>query len=319
MKKKKFFKYEILNLLLVIIATIFFYMYLNIDYLDDPFIQSQKKGVSDISRYFNQYNNISLTHISNLKILKDPSYTVLTFILNNMGINFKKFMLIVIFFYYLSFEKILFKIINNKSFSFLFLLALLTISSFVMISIIGVALRQGIAFIILIQVFLLDEKKNLNKILLVLLATSFHLSAILFLPFILLENFFLKKKKLLNRLLLIFVFIYVLNVNFFSISINMFINFFEIDLRALSSNSTYRYGFSIYKFIASIIPIIIVNLVFKLSEMPKLFFRIYIFYCYSIILGIIFCFFPYHDRIFLFGWSISPLLIIYSLHYFLKN
>ena len=105
---------------------------------------------------------------------------------------------------------------------------------------------------------------------------------------------------------------------FLAYYLNEFNIFIKIDtgsLIFLDQNETiYKLGFSIKKLIASLIPVIAFNLAsYKKSDFSILKKRIYFYYVYIVMLGMLLSGFIFHDRIFLYAWAISPILLVYSI------
>ena len=270
---------------------------------------------SNLQRYFYNYSNLSYIEISE----KDFGYRLITDILQKIGVSFEVFLFTLFFLYYLIFCKIFYRLTYLKGWIIYILLILLT--SFWMDYLIGAALRQGIAFMIMIYFFFSREVAGYtSSLLIVLIASSVHLSALLFIVFVALEKYWYIRVKLLD-------FVFVLSFLFYVLSLtswyaNFMLNFttyFDFDLRSLKPDDDHSTtGFSIYKAIAISVP----ALAFRLTNFPKKFskilsIRIYWFYSLACIAGMFLSILPYHDRIMLYAWAISPILLAIAIYKFL--
>jgi hypothetical protein len=188
------------------------------------------------------------------------------------------------------------------------------ILTFWLVPAVTVALRQGFA-ILLIAMFLevFNRKKSfILKFLIIFFIVSIHFSAIILLPLVVFWNTLKKKISLFNGLFFIALILYITNSWYFlSSQIVLLLIDINIPLGALSvSNSDYIVGFSSYKMAAFLLPVI-------LYKVPTYFgyrhhvetIDVYIIFVYFSIIGMIFSGFPYHDRLFLYAWTFSPILI----------
>ena len=294
----------ITSLFIVIIVIIFWYIRdINSLLAIDARFHSKYLPVSDLAKYNADYLDPAFGN------LKDPGYIFITILFKNIGISFKFFLFSVIFSFYSIFLLIFNRLTlcNKWYINFLLLLGL----SLWMQPLVTVALRQGIAFIFLIFfLFRKDDLSFLKKILIVFLVSSIHLSAIIFLPYILFERYFITKVKFVDILFILTFIIYSMGVTyFFSDLLVDVVIYLGIDLRAFTNNlSEYKTGFSIYKSLAIIIPLLLFRFT-KFSNQNFLGRRMYIFYIYVCICGMLLSEFPYHDRVFLYAWGISPIFI----------
>jgi hypothetical protein len=271
--------------------------------------------LSDLQRYFYNYNNLSYIEISE----KDFGYSLITGILQKIGVSFEVFLFTLFFLYYLIFCKIFYRLSHLKGWIIYILLILLT--SFWMDYLIGAVLRQGIAFMIMIY-FLFSREVTGYKLslLIVLIASSVHLSALLFIVFVILEKYWYTRIKLLDLIFVLSFLFYVLGLTtWFANFVLNFAIYFDFNLRSLWPVDDHpTSGFSIYKAIAIYVP----ALAFRLTNFPKKFskilsIRIYWFYSLTCIAGMFLSALPYHDRIMLYGWAISPILLTIAIYKFL--
>jgi hypothetical protein len=281
-------------------------------------IYNEGYSVSDLSRYYLEFKETetqTFFHFFN----EDFGYYWLSLILNFIGINFQFLLFCVLFLYYLSFLLIFYKLSGIKKW-YVYLFLFLGLSLW-MYPLVTVAFRQGIAFLILISLLFRKETLPfLSKLLIIILASAFHFSAIFLLPYIFLDKYLSNRLKILDIFFIIVFFLYI--SGYTVIISNLFINItssLSIDIRALANNELlYKTGFSIYKALAILIP----ALLFRMSNLSNLYSsilagRIYVFYIFVCICGMILSDLPYHDRILLYGWGISPILVCCFLNTFL--
>jgi hypothetical protein len=266
-------------------------------------------NISDLSRYYAEF--IHIRSVFNFPSFhEDFGYYWVVLTLNFFGINFHFFLFCILFFSYLSFLLIFYRLTGFKKW-YIYLILFLGLS-FWLQSLVTTTFRQGIAFLILISfLFKKETMLFLPKLLTIILAASFHFSAIFLIPYIFFDKYFAKRLIILDIIFIFVFFLYVLGYT--SILSNLFINistYLSIDIRSLAAQGTYITGFSIYKAFAILIP----ALSFRLSNLSNfnsnmLGRRIYVFYIFVCICGMILSDLPYHDRILLYGWGISPILI----------
>ena len=184
-----------------------------------------------------------------------------------------------------------------------------------------VALPQGVAFIFLIYFLYYKYKLSfLLKIFIIIFASTIHFSAIFLTPIIIFDKFFHRNIRILEFLFFLSFLLYITNQTFiFSEILIYFSETTSLDIGALSNKeSAYAVGFSLLKFIALIIPIILFRLTdfekFSSSILAK---RIYSYYLYIGIIGMLLSNLPYHDRLLLYAWGVSPILITAFMYIFL--
>jgi hypothetical protein len=270
---------------------------------------------SELSTYYQYYDNVLTDDNSNNK---DLGYFLLTFIFKKIGFSFKFFLFICLFLYYLTLSIVFYKITFCKKWFLYFILIVL--GSYFLVPLFLVVNRQGIATLTLIFIlFAINSELLILRLFTVLLASTIHFSAIFFLPFIILEKFIKNNRvKLIDKIFITTFLLYF--IGFFEYTSNLFINFssyFNLNIRALGSENDYKTGFTIYKAVSIAIP----PLLFRLTNFSNKYigFRIYIFFCFACIIGMFLSGLPYHDRILLYGWTLSPILITCFIISFLNN
>lgn len=316
------FKFVIFSFFFSIIFTIVFWQTLNLTDRLTPFASGHE---TNLEKYNEKYKEMSVEKLmtdvsltSNyLKSKVDIGYSVLVFISKAIGLNFESFLFIVIIINYMAYILTFSKITSSKN--WIIYIGLMILASFWMNSSIAAVLRQGVAICFLF--FFLFRKESISfsrGLTIVLIASAIHISAIIFVPYIILEKRLIQKLKLLNLIYLFISIIYIFNINFFISDLLMnFLNFFDIHPRSLQY---YRInhpttGFSLTKFLVTTIPIILFSLALKQKKkIPTIFEkRIYLYYIYPSIIGMMLSQISYHDRIFLFAWTFSPIFIAYFL------
>ena len=184
-----------------------------------------------------------------------------------------------------------------------------------------VALPQGVSFVFLIYfLFNKENPSTLYKFLIIIFASLIHFSAIFLIIIIFLDKIFIKKLILIEILFLITSLLYIANYTFvFSNFIIYLSNLISLDIGALGNqNNTYDVGFSFLKFIALVIPILLFKFLnFEKLNSSYLAKRMYLYYLFIGITGMILSNLPYHDRIFLYAWGVSPIFLTSFLYVFL--
>jgi len=261
-------------------------------------------GTSDLSRYYHAYNNILLDDVLSLGFTGDSGYYWVTFLANRIGLGFEFFLYGVMFFYVIVFVSFFYGITFCRS--WLVYVVVMLLLFFLLIPLVTVVLRQGIATLFL--VFFLFRKEGLSilyKIVVVFLAATFHYSAIMFLFYVLVEQYLMARIKLVDGLFIVVFTLYLLGL--FSMLGNMLIDYW-LNIGALgNTDSAYTVGFSIYKAIAIAIPAFLFRITrFSSSSLGK---RLYIYFFYASTLGMLLSGLPYHDRVMLYAWAVSPILL----------
>ena len=273
----------------------------------------QTQDVSDLSKYYKFYNTNSFDSLLAIDWSKGQIFYGIFYLFKVAGVSFELFLFIIINLYYITFAKLARNFLKTGNIYIVFLIyGTLT---FWLVPAVSVALRQGFAML-LIALFLeiFDRKKNfLLKFLIIFIITGIHFSAIIFLPLVVFWSMLKRETLLLNSLFFITLTLYITNSwGFLSSQIVLLLIDMNMPLGALSSSSASHYivGFSSYKMIAFLLPIILyrVPIYFGCSHNIEVI-SIYILFVYFSIIGMIFSGFPYHDRFFLYAWIFSPILI----------
>lgn len=309
---------KVLRFVVILIGSYFFWILADVGSYIYPEINNSN-DMSQYYAYYKQNDNIDFLEIF-LIHKSDRVYFVFTYFLNKLGISFEFFLFSLIFsFFFLTYK--LFRQITLSN-SFIYLMWIILFSSFWAQSIILVTLRQGFAYLII--VYFLSKREKIGffkKLIIILFAANIHGSAIIFIPYIFVENKALKNIKFIEVLFIFFLLGYFLNIPVYYVE-NVFnlLKYFDIDTRSLmffeQENTSYKLGFSFYKFLAFGIPLLAFKLAnYKKTNLSILIKRIYVYYLYSIMLGIFFSGFIFHDRLFVYGWAITPVLLVYAILY----
>ena len=276
---------------------------------------------SNLKKYYIKYNNFS-EEVElggfNEYYYKDYGYFILTKFLKDIGISFNYFLFSSFFLFLGICCKVFNKLSSYKSWIPYFFLILL--ACLVMNSLLGNTVRQGIAVLLLIYFLLYCNSSSIKlNLLYILIAASFHLSALIFLPFV----FFCKpgsiNLKILDCMFFITFLFYILDLTaYISNLIYEYSIYLNLDLRALNINSTYKVGFTINKAIGILVPVIFFKFLSSRKDyLNFLYKKIYLFYCLPIIAGMCMSGLAYYDRVLLYGWSISSIMIVYGTFNFL--
>ena len=326
MKNIKKVNFIIFSILISYIFTILFWNILNIENSLTPYLDDHN---TNIEKYNDKYDEISFEIFSDLstsitdyfKTKLDIGYDLLNLSFKVIGLEFEHFLFFSIFIAYIVYISIFLNISQCKSWIVYFILIIF--SSFWMSFSLGSTVRQGLAMTFLIYFFFNSQNFTYVKALaIILIASTIHLSAILFIPYLIFEKIFLQRINLAHVIFIVITILYTLDLNFFisDIIINS-ANFLEFDLRALKEYKINHptVGFSIYKLIATLIPVIFY--IFSFFITPKNSFnilekRIYLFYSFPAIIGMSLSQMSYYDRILLFSWTFSPILLTFSVYKF---
>lgn len=306
-----FFKKNIYVVFLSLIFSTCFWIVLDIDsIMAANGIQSQ--GVSDLSRYYGHYNTITLDSMLAIDWSKGRLFYGIFYLFKMVGVSFELFLFIIINLYYIAFARLARNFLKTERTYIVFLIY--GILTFWLVPAVTVGLRQGFAML-LIALFLeiFDRKKSfLLKLLIIFIITSIHLSAIMLLPLIVFWSTLKREILLLNSLFFIVLVLYISNSwSFLSGQVVLLLLDIGVHLGALSSSeSSYVVGFSIYKMAAFLFPVILyrVPMYFGYRHHVETM-GVYTLFVYFSIIGMVFSSFPYHDRLFLYGWIFSPILI----------
>ena len=304
--------YTTIRIVGIITLAIFFWILKDVDAIISPDLNY---GVSDLYRYKSTYyQKVPLNEIFEQK---DFLYQIITSIFKSVSVSFEFFIFLFICIYFFVFMKVFNKIIGEKNFFFLFFL--LTILSFWLQPLLLVALRQGVAFIVLFSLLFRKYEISLfQKLIIVLIASCIHVTIIIAVPLIFFEKILINKIKAIEFLFIIMLILYFAGFfNFTTVIIHDVANFLEINLRALQTNNTekgYKVGFSFYKFSAIFIPFLLYKFAKILKkDLNSISLRIYLYFLYVSMVGIFVSGLTYHDRVMLHAWAVSPILICYSM------
>ena len=314
--KKKYLEFFLLQTLLTFISFVY------LVYRDLDTIIFSVKGISDLAQYYSDYNYIhSIDHFIYKGFSEKLFYKFFTLLLYELGFSFKFFIFLVFYFYFSIFLYSFYQLTGSKIWSLYFLLFLFL--TFWMKALVTVALPQGIAFIFLLTFYFRKNRLNfLQKLFIIFLAAGIHFSAIVFLPFILFDNSFLKYTRPLEIIFILVFALYFLNLTYlFSDFFILVANKFSLDIGALSNtHKTYKTGFSFLKSISIIIPIILFRITnyyhFSSNKLGR---KIYVFFIYISLIGMLLSHLPYNDRILLYGWGLTPIMLCSFVYMFLAK
>jgi hypothetical protein len=275
--------------------------------------------VTNLTKYYQFYNNAYLPTTPQA-IQNDYLYFMFTYVIQKIGIPFEKLLFFLFFLYYVIFIRVFYTFTSFNNWFVYFFLVMFT--TFWMDSLVGAALRQGIAFMILLYFLFRSNTVSFSySLFILLLATSFHLSALIFIVFIFFERYISVRIKLIDIILFITLFLYSLGlINLFSNLVTEILFNLNYDLRSLHDRSDHSTaGFSIYKLIAIAVPAFLFRFTVIINKNVRsiLANRIYFFFVISVVAGMFMSNLTYHDRIMLYGWAISPIMLAYSVNYFL--
>ena len=155
-----------------------------------------------------------------------------------------------------------------------------------------------------------------KDILFILLASTIHLSAIIFIPYLFFEKLFINRLKLISCFLIIVLILYALNINYFvSDLLYNLANTINLDIRSLTYYKMNHptTGFSIFKLIATVFPLCLYLVALSIGSNPleTIHKRLYLYYIYPSIIGLLLSQMSYYDRILLYSWTVSPFLITF--------
>lgn len=312
--KKKFID-KIFLIILIIVSVALYWIIYDISGRIHP---EEGERLSNLYKYNLYYYSYDLEFVLNEKLFNDFGYYVFVLSLKELGIKFEFF----IFFLFCSYFYIIIKTyekLYKSRFSIILTIPIILLSIVWADAIIGATVRQGCAFILLIYALILNDKKNPKiNYLLFIIAISFHFSAIIFLPIFIFTKFLEKRIGLLDKIIFIIIIFYIFQ---FPTQLSNYVNEFflktGINSRSLLDTDHPTAGFSIYKLMALILPLIFLRATnFSQTICNSIKVKIYLFYTIPTIIGIFFSGLAYHDRIFLYAWSISPPLYALALHSF---
>jgi hypothetical protein len=267
-------------------------------------------GVSDLSRYLAHYDALTTDRSTSGGLKNDYLYTLIVMAFSKLGFSFNFFVFFIINIYYIVFAFLSKKFLKTNN--LFFTLIVLLILSYWLVPLATVALRQGLAILMVAIFFFLIERRSLwLDLLFLFIISGVHLSAVALLPFILLRSFVSNRLLLLDSILVLVFMLYAFNIPEFLVEyVLLFLEFFGIEARSLISDNGYKVGFSILKSLAFMTPVLLfrVPMYFGLKDFLQLK-ELYFYYVFFGIIGMLFSGLPYHDRIFLYAWGFSPILL----------
>ena len=322
--KKKYLNYFIISFFLFI-CTVSFFQLLD---LTSRYIPYYDTHVSNLEKYYLKYQEINYDEIFNVflneknyfKLKTDIGYDLLTNQLKLLGLTYSNFLFINIFLTYLVYI-IIFLRISSTKYWIIYLILILS-ASFWMNTTVGAILRQGIAMHILFYFYINNKKTSLIKGLLVTFFSSlFHLSALFFLPCLIFEKILINRLKVLIIFFIFVIALYILQLtSLFSDFFIYIASIFEIDTRSLLHNRLDHptIGFSILKLLAAIIPLILFILCINKNLIQSIEKKIILFFIYFSSLGMMFSYLTYNERISIYAWALSPIMLAYCCNKILR-
>ena len=313
-------KFNLIAIIFSLIITFSFWQLLDISTALTP-------GASDhqtnLEKYYEKYHSLSIeeflqssSSIPNyFKTKLDIGYDLISFIFKTLDLRFENFLFVSIFVTFLAYVNTFSKITSCKYLIIYFILLL--ISFFWMSFTFGSTLRQGIASSILFYFLFRNKILSLKKdILVIFLASTIHLSAIIFIPYLFFEKLFINRLKLITFFFVIVCIFYTFNLNYFvSDFIYNLANILDLDIRSLTYYKIDHptTGFSILKLLATVLPPFLYILALSIGSNPieSIHKRLYLYYIYPSIIGMLLSQMSYYDRILLFSWTISPFLLTF--------
>lgn len=300
--------------------TIFFWNFMDITNSLTPYLDTHN---TNVQKYNIKYQELSIELFLNysssipdyFKSKLDIGYDLINILSKTLGLNFEQFLFTCILLTYVAYLKTFLNITHCNYWLIYF--SLLIFASFWMSFTLGGAVRQGLAITFLFYfLFRNNDISYFNSFVIIILASTIHLSAIIFIPYLIFQKIFLYRFKLILIIYFFVIIIYIFNINFFIAEFLTYIsNYFNFDLRALRGYGTNHptSGFSIYKLLASIIPIFLFLLVLYKDKSPikAQERRVCLFYIYPIIIGMLLSQMSYYDRILLYSWAFSPFLMAF--------
>jgi hypothetical protein len=278
------------------------------------------EGISDLYRYYHYYQDNTINSISAMGIFNSALYHWIVFFFKIIGVSFESFLFLLILSYYIVFAKLSNGFIGVKKWyiiSFVFF-----ILSYWLIPLATVAVRQGLAILILAAFwpFLEKKKSYFLEIFIILIVANIHTTALSLLPLIIFIRVFRRRLILLDFILFITLLLYILN---FWVSLNMLmlslLDYVNIDKRSfMNPDHQYKLGFSSAKAAAFLIPVVLYRAPLYLNYIRfKQLEGMYLFYVYFGMLAMFLSGLPHYGRIFLYCWAFSPIFIASFLVYIL--
>ena len=312
----KYSQYKNLDLLIYsILASLIFW---NVVGIDNRISGENFDHITNLMKYSEKFEFISLNYI--FENPKDFGYYLVTLFAKKIGLTFEVFLFILISLNFFLFTSLFYQITGTKKlFFYIILYCLLSIW---MQGLFGAILRQAMANMLLIYFFFYKNNFNNYKLIFFFfIILSIHFSAIIFLFFILFEKYFYNKNFILDLIFSFLFLLYILDLNvYFTYLVLDIANLFDISLRSLDNLNHPTSGFTVKKSIAILLPIILFRITIYIeNEKDFQKNRFYLFYLYVCTIGIILSQMSYYDRILMYAWHLSPILLVYSFYIFTKK
>jgi hypothetical protein len=296
-----------------ILSIIFIYPLLQID-----------QFVGDIYKYNRDYNNLKSNYDWN-EIFDDYEfgYRIFSYPFAMMNITFYQFLFITGVLFYYTTGKLMYKnsASQDKLFFYCMMLFLFPFY-FAYNALLTNVIRQGLAVIVIFAFYFTDRNRGLlYYILVTFIASFFHASALIFLIVYLISRL-IKSMTFYVSIFLVSTILYIFDIPItFAERLNLQIVeifFFKKDL-FLFYESNYNLGFSVLKFLATILPIFFYFLDSRQNSSQNKNWNI-LWQCYFLIssAGMIMSGLNYYDRILLYAWILIPILALPSIEKFLN-
>jgi len=267
-------------------------------------------GVSDLSRYHAYFHRIDISTLPDIVWYKGTGFYALFLVMREVGLDFEVFLFFAIFVFYFAYIKLTLTCIGPKR--YLVLLCVLFGASYWLGSVLGVVLRQGIVYLVVllaIQCGIFTTNSRLGVTLIALLALV-HPIAFAFLFALVAIDTLRIPLMYVERLFALCILLYI--IGFFNVTATLFRPaLMSLDLfsaSALGSLGAYKTGFSLAKATAFVLPFVVLKVSVTRSELSYPFRTVYLLFLYFSIFGMFVSGYPYHDRVFLFAWTVSPIL-----------
>ena len=313
-------KFNLVTIIFSLIITIFFWQFFDLSTALTPGANDHQ---TNLEKYYEKYQSLSIEEFlqSSLSIPNyfktklDIGYDFISFTFKILDFKFENFLFVSIFITFLAYINTFSKITSCKYLIIYFILVVL--SFFWMKFTFGSTLRQGITISFLFYFLFRNKKLSLKKdLLFIFLASTVHLSAIIFIPYLVFEKLFINRIKLISCFFIIVVLLYSLELNYFvSNLIYNLSNSLNLDLRALTNYKMDHptTGFSIFKLLATVLPLFLYLVALSIGSNPieSIHKRLYLYSIYPSILGLLLSQMSYYDRILLYSWTVSPFLLTF--------
>ena len=279
---------------------------------------------TDLTRYYVQYLEVnpefSLSGLSDAFIVtaKDQGFNIIFYILKLFGLPFYILLFGLQFLYFYSSFRLYSTFLKVKNI-LVFIPIYLYLSLFLP-SLTLVALRQGVSLYILLYLVLpnIFNKNYIKSSIYFILSISIHLSSILFLPVYIAYVYNSQCIRYIYNIYPLFLIFYYIQAPSY---IQNILQLIPLDIaRALLNNeSGYEVGVTFGKALAITVPWLIYLLSKEFVAKNSILYSLYAFQFYIFEIGILYSGFPYHDRIFLIAWPLSPVLVTASAFYILSK